>query len=153
VFEDIKASTCDMSSVERSDECFVVDNGPAACVDYICLVVHKRQRVLVYQVPRCCRQGEVHGNKVGAGEEFVKVNKLDAEIPEAACLYEGVVSQDSQVERPGFDGNLSGDSAEAEQADGTPCDTAHNPKLRITRPPTSLHGAVALGEASRAGEQ
>ena len=63
-------------------------------------------------------EGDVDGDEVAFGEDFVEGAELDAEGLEALGGDEGVVADDVHLEAAGATGDFGADAAEAEDAEG-----------------------------------
>ena len=116
--EDIEGRTGHLAALEGGDEVGVFNELAARAVDDAHALLHFRQGLCVDDAGGLRGEADVEGEVVGAGDEFVERDELDAVFAGDGGGDEGIAAEDFKAEAAGALGDFKADAAEAEDAEG-----------------------------------
>ena len=116
--EDVESGSADLAGVDGVGQCLLVDQTTAGGVDDDDTLLGAGELLGADETEGLGRLGQVHGDEVGALEELVEADQLDAELSGPGRRNVGVVRDDVGLEGGQTCGDQLADAAEADDADG-----------------------------------
>ena len=115
--EDVDAGAGDLAGLERRGEILLDDQAAAGAVDDAHAVLHLGDRRRVDDVLRLLDQRRVQRDEVGAAEQLVELDLLDAELQGALLGQERIEGDDLHLQADGAVGDDRADIAAADDAE------------------------------------
>ena len=115
--EDVDAGAGDLAGLDRLGEVLLDDQAAAGAIDDAHAVLHLGDRRRVDDVLGLLGERRVQGDEVGALEQLVEIDLLDAELQGALVGEIGVVGDDAHLQPDGALGDDRADIAAADDAE------------------------------------
>jgi hypothetical protein len=149
--EDVERGALEPSRRERVGERELVDEATARAVHEPCAGLHREDALAREDVARLVAVGDVQADEVGAREQLVEGQELDAFERRALAREVGIVGHDLHGEAEPARGDHATDATEADDAERLAGDLASG-ELAAQLPLARAHRAIAARHVARERE-